>query len=73
MRSLHEVYILIALPAKEGFPHDSAVKNSSAMQEMWVRSLGWEDPLKDDGQLLETEKNPLKNMPLWNFPGGPCL
>ena len=45
MRSLHEVYILIALPVKEGFPSDSVVRNSSAMQEMWVRSLGWEDPL----------------------------
>ena len=48
MRSLHEVYILIALSVKEGFPSDSVVRNSSAMQEMWVRSLGWEDPLKED-------------------------
>ena len=23
-----------------------AVKNPSAMQENWVRSLGWEDPLE---------------------------
>ena len=23
------------------------VKNLSAMQETWVRSLGWEDPLKE--------------------------
>ena len=27
-----------------GFPGDSAVKNLPAVQEMWVRSLGWEDP-----------------------------
>jgi len=24
------------------------VKNPPAMQEMWVRSLGWEDPLKKE-------------------------
>ena len=24
------------------------VKNPSAMQETWVRSLGWEDPLEED-------------------------
>ena len=32
-----------------GFPGGSVVKNPSAMQEtreMWVRSLGWEDPLE---------------------------
>ena len=28
-----------------GFPGDS-VKNPPAMQETWVRSLGWEDPLE---------------------------
>ena len=26
----------------------SAVKNPPAMQEMWVRSLGWEDPLQKE-------------------------
>ena len=26
----------------------SGVKNPPAMQEMWVRSLGWEDPLKKE-------------------------
>ena len=25
---------------------DQTVKNSSAMQKIWVRSLGWEDPLE---------------------------
>ena len=27
-----------------GFPGGSEVKNPLAMKEMWVRSLGWEDP-----------------------------
>ena len=33
-----------------GFPGGSAIKNQPAMQEMqetWVRSLGWEDPLEE--------------------------
>ena len=29
-----------------GFPGGSEVKNPPAMQEMQVRSLGWEDPLE---------------------------
>ena len=29
-----------------GFPVGSVVKNLPAMQEMRVRSLGWEDPLE---------------------------
>ena len=29
------------------FPNGSVVKNPPAMQEMWVRSLGWEDPLEE--------------------------
>ena len=32
-------------------PDDSVVKNLSAiqeMQEMWFRSLGWEDPLEEE-------------------------
>ena len=34
-----------------GFPGDSVVKNPLAqqeMQEMWVRSLGWEDPMEKE-------------------------
>ena len=31
-----------------GFPGGSAVKNPPAMQEMWVRSLGQEDPLEKE-------------------------
>ena len=26
----------------------SAVKNPPAVQELWVRSLGWEDPLEEE-------------------------
>ena len=29
-----------------GFPRDSGIKNPPANQEMWVQSLGWEDPLE---------------------------
>ena len=29
-----------------GFPSGSVVKNLPAMQEIWVPSLGWEDPLE---------------------------
>ena len=31
-----------------GFPGGPAVKNPSAMQEMQVQSLGWEDPLVEE-------------------------
>ena len=30
-----------------GFPDGSAVKNLLAVHEIWVRSLGWEDPLEE--------------------------
>ena len=29
-----------------GFPGGSVVKNLPAMQETWVQSLDWEDPLE---------------------------
>ena len=29
-----------------GFPMAQLVKNPPAMQETWVQSLGWEDPLE---------------------------
>ena len=29
------------------FPGDSVGKESPAVQETWVRSLGWEDPLEE--------------------------
>ena len=31
-----------------GFPGGSVVKNLPAMQEMWVRSLGQEDPVEKE-------------------------
>ena len=31
-----------------GFPSGSSIKNLSAMQETWVRSLGQEDPLEEE-------------------------
>ena len=31
-----------------GFPGGSAIKNSPAMQEIWVQSLAWEDPLEKE-------------------------
>ena len=31
-----------------GFPGGSVVKNLPAVQETWVQSLGWEDPLKKE-------------------------
>ena len=34
------MYALLCL----GFPCGSAGKESAAMQDTWVRSLGWEDP-----------------------------
>ena len=33
-------------PVFLGFPGGSASKESPVMQETWVRSLGWEDPLR---------------------------
>ena len=31
-----------------GFPCGSAGKESAAMQEAWLQSLGWEDPLEKE-------------------------
>ena len=33
---------------KEGFPAGSVSKELPAMQETWVRFLGWEDPLEEE-------------------------
>ena len=33
-------------PPRPAFPVAQMVKNLLAMQETWVRSLGWEDPLE---------------------------
>ena len=37
----HWVFLTCSLVAQ-------MVKNPLAMQEIWVRSLGWEDPLEED-------------------------
>ena len=31
-----------------GFPGGSVIKNLPAMQERWIGSLGWEDPLEKE-------------------------
>ena len=36
----------LPIPVFLGFPGVSLVKNPPAMQEIWVVSLGWEDPLE---------------------------
>ena len=39
------------MPVTWDFPGGSAVKNLPAVQELqqtWVRSLGWEDPLEEE-------------------------
>ena len=33
--------------ADKAFPSDSVVKNPSAMPEMWLQALSWEDPLEE--------------------------
>ena len=44
----HIIYILYIIHTHTwGFPSDSAVPNLPAMQETWVRSLSWEDPLEE--------------------------
>ena len=45
-----------------GFPGGSAVKNLPAMQETWVRSLGWEDPV-EKGKATHT------SILAWRIPG----
>ena len=42
------VLLITFLNDLRGFPGGSAVKNRPAMQETWVQSLGWEDPLEKE-------------------------
>ena len=44
---LQELLVCAGSP-ELGFPSGSAVKNLPAMQETWIRSLGWEDPLEKE-------------------------
>ena len=43
---LEEKWVCQTWKALWGFPGGSDLKNPPAMQETWVRSLGWEDSLK---------------------------
>ena len=36
----------LPIPVFLGFPDNSDGKESAAMQETWVQSLGWEDPME---------------------------
>ena len=45
-----------------GFPGGSVVKNLPAMQETWVESLDWEDP-------LEKETATHSSILAWEIPG----
>ena len=44
----YEVGINIYTLVYTGFPDGSVIKNLPAMQEMRVKSLGWEDPLEKE-------------------------
>ena len=45
-----------------------SIKNSPAMQETWVQSLGWEDPLEEE---MATYSNILaRKIPWSEEPGG---
>ena len=45
----------------DGFPGGSGVKDLPAMQETWIQSLGWEDP-------LEKEMAKLSSILAWRIP-----
>ena len=56
-------------PHQWGFPSGSAVKNLPAMQETWVRSLNWEDPL-EKGMATHTPVFLFGESPRTEEPGG---
>ena len=53
--------LTIQMKVKVGFPCVSAGKESPAMQETWVHSLAWEDP-------LEKEKAAHSGILAWRVP-----
>ena len=57
--TLEFVYIYLGL---EGFARDSVVKNPPVKQEMWVWSLGWENPLEKE---MATHSNIVAGRILW--------
>ena len=51
-----------------GFPGGTDIKNLPTMQETWVQSLGWEDPLEEG---METHSSILAwRIPWTEVPGG---
>ena len=50
-----------------GFPDDLSGKESSAMEETWVRSLGWEDPQEQETFPGEGNGYPLQYL-AWRIP-----
>ena len=69
------IYIYMYVCITRGFPSGSAVKNSPAMQEkqeMWVQSLGWEDPLEKEmaTPVFLPEKSHGQRRPAGYSPGG---
>ena len=46
MTEMFHILVMILVAPFIGFLVVQMVKNPPAMQETWVRSLGWEDPLE---------------------------
>ena len=44
-----------------GFPGGSDIKRLSAMQETWVRSLGWENPPEKEMAAYYCLENPMES------------
>ena len=58
----------LEIPTTMGFPVAQSVKNLPAVQETWVRSLGWEDPLEEG---MATHSSTLAwRIPWTEEPGG---
>ena len=53
-------------PVFLGFPGGSAVKNLPAVWEIWLQSLGWEDPLEKE---TTTHSSILAWRIPWSLPG----
>ena len=64
MEALFQLMSFYQLSRKQslGFSSGSVIKNLPAMQEMWVQSLGWEDPLEEG---LTTHSSILAGTILW--------
>ena len=60
-RKIHWRKDRLPTPIFLGFPVAQLVKNPPAVQETWVRSLGWEDP-------LEKGKAPRSSILAWRIP-----